>query len=405
MKRAHKISIWCTLVAVSSCAEVAERGTAVSSRDSLGILVVEATGAPWTPEDGWRVADTPSLSIGLQDGDPEYLFNRVRGTLRLADGRIVVADGGSSEIRFFDPLGSHLTSSGGPGEGPGEFRFIGSMWRHADDSLMVTDLAGVTVMDSAGQFHRRFPLELAEGRYRGNAVGQTEAGTLLVVSGSRGFSPADAGTVIRDSLRFFRYDADGTLVATITVLPSAERWGLLVGGISTFPYVPFSARPIWTVSRNRFYIGSGREAEVSVWTLDGSLDQILRWPKPARPVTDALREQFRAYSIESTRDANDRRRQERFLAEVPIAEDAPTYQSLIVDSEENLWLEVYRTPWESERNWDVIASDGTWLGSVSMPDGFTPYQIGADYILGVSRDDLGVERVEYYLLAKSPAGA
>jgi hypothetical protein len=401
MKQIRQVSVWCALIAVSGCTESAERVASVTSRDSAGIQIVEASAAAWSAEGGWQLASEPRLSIGREEGDPEYLFNGIRGVLRLTDGRIVVADGGSSQIRFFDPSGVHIETVGRAGEGPGEFRFIGSMWRLAADSLVVTDLAGVTFMDSDGQFARRSLVELAEGQYRGNPVGQANDGTLLVVSGSRGFSPADAGTIIRDSLRFFWYNADGTFGGPITVLPGAERWGLQAGGVTTFPYLPFASNPIWTASGDRFYIGSGRRPEVSIWRADGTVERILRWAKAERPVTDALKEQFRAHTLESARDANDRRREEVFLAEAPMAVALPNYRSMLVDEQNNLWLEEYRPPWEIASSWDVLTSEGEWLGSVSMPARFTPLVVGSDFVLGVSRDELGVERVESIPLVKS----
>jgi hypothetical protein len=400
-----QVSVWCALIAISACTEPGERTTNVTSRDSAGILIVETSAPTWSAADGWQLASEPQLTIGREEGDPEYLFDGIRGVLRLTDGRIVVADGGSSQIRFFDPSGDYVEAIGRAGEGPGEFRFMGSMWRHGADSLVVTDLPGVTFMGSDGQFGRRSVVELAEGQYRGNPVGQLDDGALLVVTGSRGFSPADAGTVIRDSLRFFWYNADGTFGGPITVLPSAERWGLQAGGVTTFPYLPFASNPIWTASGDRFYTGAGRGPEVSLWRADGTLERVLRWAKAERPVTDALKDQFRADALESARDANDRRRVELFLAEVPIAESLPAYRSMLVDEEHNLWLEAYRPPWELAPSWDVLTSDGEWLGSVSMPARFTPYQIGSDYVLGVSRDELGVERVESFRLAKSTSGS
>ena len=53
----------------------------------------------------------------------------------------------------------------------------------------------------------------------------------------------------------------------------------------------------------------------------------------------------------------------------------------------------YASPWSVPRAWTILAPEGRWLGSVEMPPGFTPIQLREDRILGVERDDLGVERV------------
>jgi hypothetical protein len=52
----------------------------------------------------------------------------------------------------------------------------------------------------------------------------------------------------------------------------------------------------------------------------------------------------------------------------------------------------------------VFDPDGRWLGGVETPVAYRIYQIGADFLLGRHRDDLGVERIRLYELIK-PAPA
>ena len=44
--------------------------------------------------------------------------------------------------------------------------------------------------------------------------------------------------------------------------------------------------------------------------------------------------------------------------------------------------------------------EGRLLGSVQMPERFRPTHIGADFVLGVARDEMDVERVRLYTLEK-----
>ena len=53
-----------------------------------------------------------------------------------------------------------------------------------------------------------------------------------------------------------------------------------------------------------------------------------------------------------------------------------------------------------ERVWTVFDARGRFLGDVTMPAGFTPFEIGADYVLGRWMDDLDVEYVHVYALDK-----
>ena len=94
---------------------------AAEARDSAGIQVVENPAPPAGSRLEWRIGPEPSVSIGRREGEDPYLLYRASDATILADGRIVVANGGSDELRFFDSTGSHLASRGGQGEGPGEF--------------------------------------------------------------------------------------------------------------------------------------------------------------------------------------------------------------------------------------------------------------------------------------------
>ncbi|MDE2984600.1 MAG: hypothetical protein OXU69_07830, partial [Gemmatimonadota bacterium] len=63
----------------------------------------------------------PEYQIGEVEGSEPYLFTRIAGARRLLDGRVVVLDRESCELRFFDGEGGFLERTGGRGEGPGEF--------------------------------------------------------------------------------------------------------------------------------------------------------------------------------------------------------------------------------------------------------------------------------------------
>jgi hypothetical protein len=62
--------------------------------------------------------------------------------------------------------------------------------------------------------------------------------------------------------------------------------------------------------------------------------------------------------------------------------------------------ERYRLPWDRGTQWDVVAPDGRWLGSIALPEGFRPFEIGSDYVLGSRVDELGVERLVLFGLIK-----
>ncbi len=129
-----------------------------SSRDSLGITIADNVSTPNGAV--WHLSETPTLDIGLLEGDDEYQLFRVVGAVRLDDGHIVVANSGTSELRFFNDSGIHVRSVGARGGGPGEFEMMWAIARYRGDSLAVYDrrLARISVFDRQGNFARVFRL-------------------------------------------------------------------------------------------------------------------------------------------------------------------------------------------------------------------------------------------------------
>ena len=103
--------------------------SATQLRDSAGILITENPPPHEGSNLGWKIGPEPTVTIGAAEGEAPYLLHRVRRAATLSDGRIVVADGASNEVRVFDPDGVHLVSWGGEGEGPGEFDALSGVAR------------------------------------------------------------------------------------------------------------------------------------------------------------------------------------------------------------------------------------------------------------------------------------
>lgn len=373
-------------------------------RDSSGVQIVENSGRAWSDE-SWTVSTQPLLTIGVVDGPPEYSLSLVRSAIRLKDGRIAVADGGSSSIRFYSSAGRFLSSSGRQGRGPGEYVDIGTMGRLPGDTLVVADgiLQRISFLDASGAYVRSIGLELGKGFYSVgyyNVVGILKEGNILAYSGSgRGFKEEDAGRLIQDTLQFFWFGRTGEFGGRLTALPGAPRWGLrTVAGVS-FPYVPFGGGPVSAVSRDRFVIGRGVEPELLVFDGNGELKRVIRWPARRRASSvemDRLRDQM----LGPERTSAQRNSNRRLLAEAPAPDSLPATRAVLVDKVGNIWVEQYRAPWESSPVWEIFNPDGRWLGNVRTPSRFRIHEIGSDYLLGTWRNDLDVEYLRMYGLDK-----
>ena len=69
------------------------------ARDSAGVTIVENARPDPGSRLSWRVSGAPALSIGTEEGDPGEMLFDVRDATKLGDGRIVVANAGTSDLR------------------------------------------------------------------------------------------------------------------------------------------------------------------------------------------------------------------------------------------------------------------------------------------------------------------
>ena len=80
----------------------------------------------------------------------------------------------------------------------------------------------------------------------------------------------------------------------------------------------------------------------------------------------------------------------------------PAFSAIEVDRLGNLWVREYNLPGEEDRAlWTVFDPEGVALGFVETPLELVIYEIGADYILGKTMDELGVEYVQLWGLDRS----
>ena len=163
-----------------ACADMGSVAVDSVRRDSAGVEIVENPGAVWTDATAWRLSDEPRLRIGTFDGAPELQLYQVAAGLLLDDGRVVVANSGSQELRFYTPGGQHLVSHGGDGEGPGEFRTISRAQRLGGDTIRVYDFRTRRLFDLTPEgFIASITLRPPEGARAVSYLGTAADGSML----------------------------------------------------------------------------------------------------------------------------------------------------------------------------------------------------------------------------------
>jgi hypothetical protein len=379
----------------------------MKSRPAIALLALLNACAVPDPQSAtpFELDAVPSLSIGVEASDTSdaYELSRIYDAHRLPDGRILVPNSDPPELRLFDATGKHLRTIGRTGAGPNEFGEFSTLQVFTSgDRLIAPDVGAMRVhlydKDLSFLETRRFALSAAVSRpfLRGIFAD----GTWLVLAyegGGRIGGPP--GSVIESRFSLLRYDTSGALLDSLGTFDGAKRFAHEFNGFIQFPYIPLSNSPIQGVAGNSLVVLRGDKPELEYYDLAGNLARIASWQRE-RVRSAEIIDAYKMADLATIPAADTRRRltdEDYYKRDLPIPEYAPLYQALLVDAGQRVWLERFRLPRDtSDRLWDVISPQGTWLGVVRTPPRLTLYRIGSDHVLGRSLDSLGVERVELY---------
>lgn len=395
------------LVVIAACSGGGSSRETFTARDSAGIHVVENVSPVWGDGDVWRLGDQPLVDIGGLEGDPDYELFRVSNSVRLSDGRIVIGNNGTNEIRFYDESGVHLLDAGGEGEGPGEFSFVAWVSRYRGDSIAAYDMRQlrISIFDSSGQFARSFPMRGQDGSGRGRARGVFENGAVFLTAVALS-EPADGNDVTRQEESLYAVSQDGERHDSLSASLGNERFIYNPGSTSGGRTMVFVSTPMfgrlteYGIHGNQLYVASNDTYEVRVHGHDGSLASIVRRQHDLLEVTDADIEALRDQQLGGDTPPQMRQTMIDVLEATPIRETMPAYERIVLDQVGNLWVEEYRRPNDTVRRWTVFNTGGVMLGTLPTPDRFVIHDVGRDFVLGKWTDELDIEHVQMYELIK-----
>lgn len=330
--------------------------------------------------------------MGEVEGDAAYLFQVVSAARRLPDGRLVVADRGQALIRIYGADGSHLIDFGGNGRGPGEFDYISGLMFHPPDTLAVYDsgLFRLTRFLTDGSVVSTQSFSLNDGRPE-IFLGRYSDGAMAFAWIDLANAPVETPGVNPDPMRFGRFDRDGDLELVL-----GSGTGLRRGPRGVMPFTPQLHAFLF---QDTIFHTDGIRPEVRV--LDATGGRRTSIPLPLRPVDagDAqaiLREGLEADENEALLER---------LREIP-GDSIPVLSEMLMDEFGRFWVKQYDPTsdinwlgaWRGVRggSWSIVDRSGRLVATMDLPDELQLLSVHADAVVGLTRDELDVQRVQVF---------
>ncbi|HEX9936929.1 MAG TPA: hypothetical protein VGB15_07395 [Longimicrobium sp.] len=405
MRRWTAGALLLAVTAGAGCRERADARPPLAVRDSAGVRIVEHRGSTATVP-AWRVEPAPMVDLGGAGGGNGPALYRVAEVLRLDDGRIVVANGGSSALEIFGANGAHLRSVGRAGDGPGEFRSLSWVGRVAGDTLAAWDsgLGRLSLFTPAGDYVRsvsaRGPLRMYP-----QAVGVLAGGGVVLAlhKPALGMSRTTDVHVQRDTVTYAALSANGEM-RDLASVPGTEMLvsGDPAGGLMVMP-LPFGRQSAAAVAGDRVYVTDGERYQVAAYDAVGRLRGILRSDRPRVPVTREAVEGYRRSLVTLGAEGNAalQRQQAELLDKAPLPSHMPAITGLRTDPGGSLWAESPVSGGDQPASeWRVFSPEGPVIASVRLPERLDLRQVGRDWVLGIDLDADQAEHVKVYRLVK-----
>lgn len=359
---------------------------------SLLVLGVVGCGDPGAEDEGiprWDVVNEPTLAIGEVTGGASYLFSDVAGAQLLPGGALVVADRSSGTLRIFDDEGRVVRSIGGRGEGPGEFVYLNHVSVQGDtlsayDSrayrltrfTMDGELVSTTTMEVGASSPEVYLGRVSDGEHIG-----------LWLTPVR-INPNELAV---DEANVGIYDANGEFLEKVTAFPAMRRLG---------SPLPFSPHPLAAVIGDTLYVTDGLTPDLRAHALGSdssfTIPTEFEAVQPERSL-EQLRDQLDSAMVTRLKDVRDR----------PEMDSIPTFSDLLTLGDD-LLLKLYDPSTDSHwlrrgrggGKWVVISTDGNAVARIPLPPGLRLLDVGRDRIVGLTRDSLGVERIQVHQLTR-----
>ena len=334
---------------------------------------------------GWAVDSIPIVDIGDTSLEATPVLLYAADATRLSNGEIVVADAYAPAVRYFAADGHLIRTVGRRGNGPGEFSPVWWMGQCGADSVFVWEprQQRMRVLDDQGTIVREFHWPVSP-----TFQSCSRDGVFLLQTPPAEMGPPSAKSPHYRSPIWIASSA-GDTIRKLGDLPYAEVRPL--GKITQL-----------AVSNSRLLVGTADSGYVDSYTLSGDSALAIRVGNDGRAPSEANFDRALDSWVAQFPNRADREKSKELLRSMMSMPDRlPPYSDVLTDPDGNLWI-VLSAPGDSATHIRAVDLSGKVRAEVMLPNDFTLFEVGRDYLLGRYEDpDSGAHHVALYRLNRA----
>jgi len=239
-----------------------------------------------------KIAFREELTIGVAEGDENYMFGASIEATADEKGCVYVLDWTRKKIQKYDPAGKFLFSIGRQGQGPGEFGNLWEMRFDAKGRIYVTDISNkrVSFFDKeTGHFQEAIKLGMETG-----AVILLSNGTYFTSTNSREEKPDGVIWTIPYGIfdRNFKMKTEfrRDQINFVGLPEHGDRAKFIAGLLSRSAYKPTVVTAV--TDDEKIIVGFPDRYEFTVYNVSGEPRFLIKKDSEPQPVTDRHKDYY-----------------------------------------------------------------------------------------------------------------
>jgi hypothetical protein len=338
----------CFVVLMFSCKK--EKSEWMGSIEEVdGVTLVKNPEEPQYVD--YEIKFIEDLSIGVEEGEEEYMLYGPRAVDSDSDGNIYILESSAVRLRKYNPQGKHIVDLGREGQGPGELEYPSAFCLDGQNNVYIVDIRRIEVLDQNGVYQQtiKFDFSISE-------IAVDDRDQLLL--GYRNYEQT-AGGEISEFARIARFDPTSN---DLTDFYIQERMTFrTVQRDDLYFEFPYFIR--WDMEAGgNFYAGTATDYTIHVFSPEGKLRMRFSRDIDPLPVESGIKkkviEQLGGSELPD-REVSEAQDYRKYLEHYAV------FKSISVDEENRIWVENYYPPVIGQTRgfstYDIFSSDGKFL--------------------------------------------